>query len=502
MENQSLIYGSDTTQRIVSVEIEGDKATLFLQQDDGSIVTEQRDNRYWILAHNKLNDKFKPLEGNLFYRYYVQTPHKEMFTQARREWKNKDIFSIYNDKESFMVKNGVTYYKGLKQKDVSVLSWDIETTGLVHDDSSMVLLISNTFRDHAGAIAKKLFCYDEYKSQAELLEAWCDWVREINPSILLGHNIFGYDLGYIQFIADRDGFELHLGRDASTIKFNKYTSAYRIDGSRSMDYYSAQVYGREILDTMFLSYKSGVFESYSLKSLIKELGLESKDRTFYDAGTIRDNYKNKDEWKKIKAYAIDDADDSLKLWDRFGAAQFYWSQKVSKTLQSIVESATGSQINNILMRSYLQEGHSLPKASLPQNFSGALSYAKPGVYNNHIRFDVSSLYPSIIIQYDIYDKEKDPKRNFLNMVKLLRDQRLINKRLAKETGDIYYKNLEQSEKLGINSAYGMLGAPGLLFNSPKNADNVTRYGREILSKAVLWSTGKDIKEWMPQDEQL
>jgi DNA polymerase elongation subunit (family B) len=39
--------------------------------------------------------------------------------------------------------------------------------------------------------------------------------------------------------------------------------------------------------------------------------------------------------------------------------------------------------------------------------------------------------------------------------------------------------------------YGFLGAPGLNYNYPKGAAEVTSRGREILKKAVLWATGKE-----------
>ena len=142
----------------------------------------------------------------------------------------------------------------------------------------------------------------------------------------------------------------------------------------------------------------------------------------------------------------------------------------------------------------------LEKSSPVEGFQGALSYAKPGIYTNHIRFDVAALYPSIIVQYQLFDKQKDPKGYYYQLTNELRNARLRNKKLAKETGQKYYKDMEQSEKVGVNSVYGAAGAPGLLFNSPKIADAITRHGREILSKAVLWASGKDIKEWMPQEE--
>lgn len=503
MENNSLIFGKDSTQNIVGLEINDEQAEVFIQQDDGSVISEIRDNRFWILSNRMINNKFKRLDGNLYYKYMITTKDRELFQQARRDWKNLDIYSVHNAKEAHMILNGLTYFKGMKHNEVAILSFDIETTGLLHNEDSKVLLITNTFRDNKGNVQRKLFAFDEYDSTGDMLKSWCSWVREKNPSIIVGHNINIYDFPYLNFIAEQEGVQLDLGRDGSSIEFDKYTSKKRFDGSRDIDYKKVKIYGREIIDTMFLAFAYDIgrkYESYGLKKIIAQEGLEVKDREFYDASKIRFNYTDPIEWSKIKRYAEMDADDSLALFDLMGPSMFYWTQKVPKSFQAVVESATGSQINSILVRAYLQDGHGLPKSSVVEGFQGALSYAKPGIYTNHIRFDVASLYPSIVLQYELYDKEKDPKAYYYKLTKILREERLKNKKLAKETGLKYYKDMEQSEKVGINSIYGAAGAQGLLFNSPKTADAITRHGREILSKAVLWASGKDIKEWMPAEE--
>src|SRR5690606_9093767 len=242
---------------------------------------------------------------------------------------------------------------------VSVLSFDIETTGLKHDKDAFLIIISNTIRKN-GKITKKMFCYDEYDSQGEMIEAWCEWVREVNPSVICGHNIFCYDIPYLQFIADRHGVELNLGRDGSKINYSPRERKFREDASMFIHYFAAFIYGREIVDTLFLAYKYDVasrkYVNYGLKNIISQEGLEKEDRQHYDANTIRYNYKDPVEWVKIKKYAYDDADDSLALYDLMAPSLFYLTQSVPKPFQEIVCSATGSQVNSLMMRAYLQEG--------------------------------------------------------------------------------------------------------------------------------------------------
>ncbi len=490
-----LIFGKNKTERVVSVEPGDGVCELFIEDPNGIITSKFIKQKYWILSHTQLGKEWIRLKGNLHYKWGKQFDNRDEYLKSMNYLRNKDVYTIWDSKENILVNSGISYYKGMKPSDVSILSFDIETDGLKHHSGSRVFLISNTFRRN-GKIIKKLFCYDEYENDGEMLEDWCDWVRGMNPSILCGHNVNGYDLLYMRHVAAMYDKELLLGRDGSALVFAKKESKFRVDGSRDLHYKKVKCYGREIVDTMFLAYKYDAvarkYQSYGLKPIIKQEKLEKEGRVFYDASKIKDNIHIPEERAKIIDYCRDDSDDSLSLIDLMMPAQFYWAQMVPKPFQMIIEGATGSQINSMMVRSYLQEAHSVSKAdqeSIP--FEGAISDGYAGVYKNCIKWDVASLYPSIVLQYSIYDKVKDPKANFLQIMKYLTHQRLSNKSLAKSTGDKYYKDLEQSQKIGINSGYGFLGASGCNFNSFKNAALVTQYGREILMKAIKFATGRD-----------
>lgn len=495
MKYNSLIHGKNHTENIVSIEVVDPYIELYIQNTDGSIRTEYIDNKYWMLTDKPIRD-FVKLKGDLHYKYGRQFTDRDEFTRMRAVYnKNNDMFSIWNPQEACMVKDGYTLFKGMKTGDVSVLAFDIETTGTQLDIYSKVLIIANTFRDHTGKITRKLFTYDSYASVSAMLSDWCDWVRKMNPTIICGHNLNTFDIPYLQHVAEMEGIDLVLGRDGSILTTERRESKFRRDGSQFIAYKRHKIFGRHIIDTFFLSIKYDVgrkYDNYKLKYIIEFEGLEAKDRQFYDASLIRKNYTVSEEWEKIKKYAEFDGDDALKLYDLMSPAQFYWTQKVPKTYQMITEGATGSQINAMMIRSYLQNMHSLPKASESVPFVGALSGGIPGIHNNVLKWDISSLYPSIILQYEVYDRHKDPEGNFLKIVKILREERLKNKKLAKDTGNKVYSDIEQSEKIGINSSYGTLGAPGLLFNSPRNAEFITKKGQEILKKAVTWATGLNL----------
>jgi DNA polymerase elongation subunit (family B) len=514
--DNDLIFGKNKVEKITSVEVVDDKIHMF--KNDGTVET--MDQTYWLLGSRPMGKDTKMLAGNCHYKYQKSFNTEEIYKKAKGYLfgRKADIFSLYDTSEAAMVYNGITLFKGLKVNEVSVLSFDIETTGVAHDENSKVLMISNTFRDINGKITKKLFSIDDYEDDIEMINRWCDWVKKTDPSIMIGHNIFGFDLPYLSYRME-EYCGLSLGKDGSNIKFAQRPSKFRKDGSQSYDYFNAKIFGRQIIDTFFLSIKydfSRKYDSYGLKQIIEQEGLEKKGRIKWDFETHRpqtiynnlmannctcwgsdgdcsgcaDHFAYEVLWNEFKEYAIDDADDALKLYDLMIPSYFYYMQSLPMPFQTMNNTATGRQINNFLIRSYLQEGHSIPKASDRVPYQGAISFGMPGLYAHVNKVDVASLYPSIMITEKIYDPEKDPNAHFYKMVKFFTEERLKNKALGKETGDRYYKDMEQAQKIVINSAYGLLGTSGLNYNYFAGADKVTATGREIIQKGIDWVCGK------------
>lgn len=491
---EKIIYGKQSLEKIVSIEPGDSSLELFYENIPGQITSEVKPFKYWLLSNKPFDEEYIKLNGELYYKYGRQFDTKDEWQDHRKRYGWKNFFAPSDAKEQAAIKNGYSTLLGMHPKDVSVLSFDIETTGLdPKAKDAQVLLISTAYRVN-DVIQKQLFAYDEYHSQKELIEAFCSFVRECNPSFLIGHNIISFDLFFLYVIAEKNNTSLCLGRDGMPAILDNYERKFRVDGNRDLHYNNFHIYGREILDTYFLAIKSDIsrkYNSYGLKAIIEQEGLILPGRTFYDASKIRTNYLDPFEWNKIKLYCEDDSLDSLTLYDKFISPFFYMCQSIAKaSLQSVLLSASGSQLNSIMCRAYLQDGHSLPKADEQMQFEGALSAGNPGIYNNFMKLDVSSLYPSVMVEYGIFPRSKDPQEYFPFLVKYFREERLNNKRLAKETGQEYYNHLEQSQKIMINSLYGFMGAPGLLFNDVKGAAEVTRKGRAILSKAMQYVKDK------------
>jgi len=425
-----LVFGKAKINNIVSAEVDKDAITLFIEKN-GTTTSKTIPHKYWLLCNQRLDLTWVKMDGEQHYKYGKQFPDYFKMRAEKEKYPEADFYQLHNPVEAAMCKDGFCYYQGMTPSEVSILAFDIETNGFAHDDNSRVFLISNTLRKN-GEIVRRLFSHDEYENDGEMIEDWCDWVRSVDPSIMCGHNIYSFDFPFLLHTAGLYKKRLKLGRNDSNLRVNKAESKFRVDGSRDLHYFKVQIYGREVCDTMFLAYKYDIgrkYESYGLKSIIKSEGLEKKDRTFFDAGTIKDKVHIPEEWEKIKQYAIEDGDDALSLYDLMIPPFFYMTQMIPKPFQLMLESASGSQLNVLMIRSYLQNKHSIPKADNAVEFEGAISFGEPGVYANAVSLDIASLYPSIMLQYNIHDPVKDPNGNMINLLKFLRDERLKNRLL-------------------------------------------------------------------------
>lgn len=492
MVSNPLIYGKAGINNIVSAEVDRDVLTLFIEKD-GIVTTQKLPHKYWALCSSRLDLSWVKLEGNQHYSYGKQFSDYFKMKNEMDRYPDKDFYKISNPVEAAMVKDGFSYYQGMQPQDLTILAFDLETNGFKQDDNSRVLLITNTLRKN-GELSRKTFSYDDYETDGDMIEDWCNWVRAVDPSILCGHNIYSFDFPFLIHTAGLYKKRLLLGRNDSALKVNRNESKFRVDGSRELHYFKVQIYGREVCDTMFLAYKYDSFErkyqSYGLKYIINFENLEKEGRTFYDANLIAKNYKIPEEFAKIKQYAEEDGDDALALYDLMVPPFFYMTQMIPKPFQIMVESATGSQLNALMVRSYLQNRHSVAKANEAVAFEGAISFGEPGVYANAVSLDIASLYPSVMLQYNIHDTIKDPNNHMLQLLNYLRDERLVNKKLSKETGLDKYKHLDLSLKVIINSLYGFMGASGLNYNYPQGAAETTRMGREILIQSMTWAKSK------------
>lgn len=490
-----LIFGKDSTENITNITIEDGVAHVYRKDSSPLRIPYST----WAVG-SQWADGCRKLSGNQYYKY-IRDITIDQYHHLQSSW-NSNVWTPRTLEEGFMLKEGFTYYKGMKVDEVSLLSFDIEATGLDPEaDDAEAPLVSITYRDDAGIVSRKLFDIFDYEQPAMMWDAINDYVQTKDPDIILGHNILGYDLPYLRKVGG-----LKWGRDGSAVRFNEKVSKVRKSKAQQYDFHDVTIHGRDVVDTFFLCMKydiSNDFPSYGLKAVERHLKIVEEDRSWdfkkWPVRKLINERKAGTElgikmWDEFRQYCADDSDSPIEIFDKCIPAFFYLTQSVPKTLQQVINQASGSQLDAVMIRSYLQDGKSLPRSSKKKKYDGAISMGIPGYYENVRKVDVASLYPSIMLQYKIYDKRKDPDCHMLKILSYYRDERLDNKELAATTGEKYYSDLEQAQKIVINSMYGFLGAGYLLFNFPEGAAEVTKHGREILLKGVEWATGHTLKK--------
>jgi len=485
------IYGHGTTEHIVNISAKRGQLHIYRETPKG-VTLEVTPYQPWVLSEVPLDDDFEQLDGDNAYKYVRMFSTEKAFREFKRNHRS-DVWSPRGIVEQYLLTSGNTYFKGTMRKDVSILCMDIETTGLHLNDSAKVLMIANTYRK-GDMLINKLFSLDDYRSQRDLFDAWAEWVRQMNPSILATYNGLAFDFPYLIHCAKRAGACLRLGRDGSELELELYESKFRQDASRSIAYRMPRCHGREIVDLFFVVQKWDIgkkFSRYSLKTVIKEAGLEREDRTMVNAAMIWQYYDRRhsepEVWQQVKDYAAGDGLDTLAMWDMVGDAYFYSSQVIPFTFERMCLSASGAQLNALMVRYYLAKGHSIAKTTDKVPYQGAISFGNPGVYDNIFKIDVSSLYPSIITSFNLFDESKDPDAFLVYMNNFFRVERLKFKKLAKDTGEEYYAAMDAVFKALVNSVYGFCGAGGCNYNAPHIAAKVTEEGRNILTQSIDWA---------------
>ena len=412
-----LIFGKNQTEGITNISVSNDKVYIY-KQDGKHIV---QDYKQWAIG-STYSDGSRKFNGYQYYKYFKEL-NQEEYTELKEQW-NPRVWMARTPEEGFMLKNGHTYYKGMKVSDVSLYSLDIEATTLDKDrDDAQVVLMSRTFRNALGQSSTRMFDIFDYKNLDEFYHDIHHDMQQCDPDIILGHNILGYDLPYLE---RQSPTGLFWGRNGDQLTFDEKSSKFRKDGSQTIEFNNTRINGRDVIDTMFLSIKYDIgrdFPSYGLKKIEQHLNLVDDSRIDWDFKKYpvkflvgerkKETIEGKRLWNLFRDYCADDTESPIKIFDMMIPSFFYLTQSVPKTLQQIINEASGSQLDSLMIRSYLQYENSIPRSTRPHSFEGAVSMGVPGSYENVLKFDVAALYPSIMLEYNIYDKRKDPNRNML-----------------------------------------------------------------------------------------
>ncbi|MBN2035025.1 MAG: DNA polymerase II [Deltaproteobacteria bacterium] len=508
LESSQVLFGTDSQKGIVAVEPvgrnrmrlfiregtelkTGDKVfTPFMLLEDGTLM-EGFDHPYQVESLSSVNE----------YRFLVLFERWDDCIKARAFIQKKTGRSASSPQapylflsdpvHQFLLLTGKTLFKGLAFKDIHRLALDIETAcapgyEFSNPEREEDRILSIALASSTGSSG---VLFGNEMDEREMLLSLGEKIRELDPDVIEGHNLFNFDLEYIRARAALHDLKLNWGRDGSEpqIRRSRFTAAERI-----IDFSRMDIFGRHVVDTMFLLQSYDVsareLESYGLKSAARHFGLAGEDRTYIEGKDVQWFYEHKPE--ELKKYNIEDAEETLALSELLGYSFFLQAKIFPFSFQNIFVRGNATKINALFLREYLRKKTSIPKPKGARKFEGGYTDVfVHGLVRNVVHCDVASLYPSVMISYGL-KPSSDSLDVFLPLLGDLRKFRLDAKRLAKESQtkhDVdYYQALQQTFKVLINSFYGYLGTELHHFADPEVAAQVTQKGREIILAMLEW----------------
>ena len=370
--------------------------------------------------------------------------------------------------------------------------------------------------------------YKSFRTEYELLNDFINWwmIETNTPEVVTGWNSELYDMPYLVRRIDRILGEKLMKRlspwglvtERETIVMGRKQISYDVGGVTQLDYLN-----------LYKKFTYKAQESYRLDYIASvELGQKKLDHSEFD--TFKDFYTKG--WQKFVEYNIID----VELVDRM--------EDKMKLIELAITMAYDAKVNyndvfyqvrmwDAIIYNYLKKRNIVipPKERSDKNEKYAGAYVKepiPGKYDWVVSFDLNSLYPHLIMQYNIspetlretrhpsvtvdkilneeltFELYKDSAvcangamyrkdvRGFLPelMEKIYKDRTIYKKKMliakqdyektptkALEKEIARCNNIQMARKIQLNSAYGAIGNQYFRYYKLVNAEAITLSGQ-------------------------
>lgn len=385
----------------------------------------------------------------------------------------------------YLLASGETSFEGLRFEHLRRLALDIEVLTTEGRDfpnaaraADRIIAIAL-----AGSDGLRTVLRGDELDEPLLLEACARLIRAWDPDVIEGHNIFRFDLEYLEARARRHGLALNWGRQGEAVRGRPARFSV---AERTVNYRRFLVPGRHVVDTWMLAqlHDAGTRDlpSLGLKDLARHFGVAAPGRTYVDPTSISRAFAT--DAPRLMAYAGDDAAETLALAAILAPPYFLQAQIVPFDYQATILRGAGAKIDALLLRDYVQAGQAipLPRARGPVG-GGHTAIFQQGVARPVLHVDVTSLYPSLMLAGDVAPCT-DTRRSFPRLLRSLTDVRLEAKRALRAAADPADRALlfarQQAFKILINAFYGYLAFAGGHWNDYAAADRVTAEGRHVV----------------------
>jgi DNA polymerase, archaea type len=498
-EKNTMLFGADPLPRIVAIEL-GEPGTLkvYRREKNGSTVADVEPFHPFVWCDSDVVDlgiESEKLEGDLKYGWLITVDSWKELIALRNGLKNagRDFFAFSDPVQHYLTATGRTLFKDLpfeelKRMQVEVLSFE-ETVAGVADAGPSDHVMSIALSDNSGW--EELLIVDAKnieESEQAALKRLTAIVKERDPDVIEGHNLFRFDLPYLVSRAKRAKTKLDWGRADGFL--HSRPSRLQI-AEKTIDYPKFTVGGRHFVDTFLLAqfYDVGMRSLAGFERTDVARHFELCDSEGISALTGRELQRAyTDNSEEFRRRALCGVRETRALSELLSPSYFIQAQIFPYNYQDVIVRGNATRINALFLREYFRQRHSIPEMPMARAFEGGYTdIFFTGVARNVWHCDVASLYPSIMLKFDCFPAT-DQLQIFRHLLTDLRTFRLEAKakmRAEKDPAKQHHlQALQNTFKILLNSFYGYLGFAQGHFADFDAAARVTQIGRDLLKKMI------------------
>ena len=366
----------------------------------------------------------------------------------------------------------------------------------------------------------------QFSSEKKLLNSYAQFIRDSNPDIIVGYNIFGFDNGYlferakILKIEDTFNYQSKLN-DKFTLIENKILNNQQ---SGFNDWKMTKLIGRIHIDLLQVIKKDFKLDSYKLNNVGEHFLKEGKDdvspKEIFEAWNK--DIGTREKRTRVGKYCVQDTMLCVKLFEKFAVLPNYLEMaKITRVpLEYLITRGQSIRVFSQIAYETRKTGFLIPvleKQETDEKFQGAtVLNAKVGYYQKPVcGLDFASLYPSIMIAHNMCYSTVVLDDRYLNLpgvdysviqcsdtlsftfvqnqegvlsgiLQNLWKNRKITKKEMNACSDPFTKIVLNAKQLAIkvsmNSIYGFTGATVGVLPCLEISQSVTGCGRQMIEQ--------------------
>src|SRR6266568_4996942 len=492
-EKNTLLFGADSTPHIVAIELgETGTVNVYRREPDGSTVTEVEPFHPFVWADSDVVDlgiEAEKLQSDLKYGWLVTVDSWKELIALRNGLKNagRDFFAFTDPVQHYLTATGRTLFKDLSFEELKRMQ--IEVLSFSEGDNDHIMSIA--LSDNSGW--EELLIVNPKKteeSERSAIKRLTSLIKERDPDVIEGHNLFRFDLPYLVARAKKLKTKLDWGRSAGFLRSRP--SRLQI-AEKTIDYPKFTIDGRHFVDTFLLAqfYDVGMrsLAGFERADVARHFDLcESEEISALTGKELQRAYMGNS--KEFRRRALCGVRETRALSELLSPSYFIQAQIFPYNYQDVIVRGNATRINALFLREYFRQRHSIPELPMARAFEGGYTdIFFTGVARNVWHCDIASLYPSVMLQFDCFPAT-DQLQIFRHLLTDLRTFRLEAKakmRAEKDpTKQHHLQALQNTFKILLNSFYGYLGFAQGHFADFDAAARVTQIGRDLLRKMIEW----------------